>query len=149
MERYALLFLFLVFLASCANDDDFGLESTQFVFSEQKWELTQMSGSFQNSETTGEEMEWQEYYIFSPEGTFVKSRTIGDELVEATGSFEVVEYENDLNHYLELNFETGNELAGNCTGDSKELLMYRNSTMISSLWMACDGPGLDYSLSKK
>ncbi|WP_324025114.1 hypothetical protein QSV08_18145 [Maribacter sp. BPC-D8] len=148
MKRYALLFLFLVFLTSCANDDDFGLESTQFVFSEQKWELTQMSGSFQNSETTGEEMEWQEYYIFSPEGTFVKSRTIGDELVEATGSFEVVEYENDLNHYLELTFETGNELAGNCTGDDKELLMYRNSTMISSLWMACDGPGLDYSLSK-
>ncbi|WP_299322003.1 hypothetical protein [uncultured Maribacter sp.] len=148
MKRYALLFLFLVFLASCANDDDFGLESTQFVFSEQKWELVQMSGSFQNSETTGEEMEWQEYYIFSPEGTFVKSRTVNEEVAEATGSFEVVEYENDLNHYLELTFETGNELAGNCTGDSKELLMYRNSTMISSLWMACDGPGLDYSLSK-
>ena len=70
-------------------------------------------------------------------------------LFEATGSFEVVEYENDLNHYLELTFETGNEIAGNCTGDDKELLVYRNSTTISSLWMACDGPGLDYSLSKK
>ena len=151
MKRYATLFLFLslFILVSCAEDDDFGLESTQFVFSDQKWELVQMSGSFQNSETTGEEMDWQEYYIFSPEGTFIKSRTVDEEVTEATGTFEVVEYDNDLNHYLELTYQTGNELVGNCTGDDKELLMYRNSTMISSLWMACDGPGLDYSLSKK
>jgi len=150
MKRYATLFLFLslFILVSCAEDDDFGLESTQFVFSDQKWELVQMSGSFQNSETTGEEMDWQEYYIFSPEGTFIKSRTVDEEVTEATGTFEVVEYDNDLNHYLELTYQTGNELVGNCTGDDKELLMYRNSTMISSLWMACDGPGLDYSLSK-
>ncbi|MDF4203628.1 hypothetical protein PXD56_11705 [Maribacter sp. SA7] len=148
MKRYSALFLFLVFLASCANDDDYGLESTQFVFSEQKWELTQMSGNFQNSETTGLDMEWQEYYIFSPEGTFVKSRTVDEEVTEATGTFEVVEYDNDLNHYLELTFETENELAGNCTGDSKELLIYRSSTVMSSLWIACDGPGLDYQLTK-
>ncbi|MEP2238036.1 MAG: hypothetical protein ABJI22_06715 [Maribacter sp.] len=148
MKRYSALCLFLVFLASCANDDDYGLESTQFVFSEQKWELTQMSGNFQNSETTGEDMEWQEYYIFSPEGTFVKSRNVDEEVTEATGTFEVVEYDNDLNHYLELTFETEKELAGNCTGDSKELLIYRSSTVMSSLWMACDGPGLDYQLTK-
>jgi len=151
MKRYATLFLFLslFILVSCAEDDDFGLASTQFVFSDQKWELVQMSGSFQNSETTGEEMDWQEYYIFSPEGTFIKSRTVAEEVTEATGTFEVVEYDNDLNHYLELTYQAGNELVGNCTGDDKELLIYRNSTMISSLWMACDGPGLDYSLSKK
>jgi len=150
MKRYATLFLFLSLFIffSCAEDDDFGLESTQFVFSDQKWELVQMSGSFQNSETTGEEMDWQEYYIFSPEGTFIKSRTVDEEVTEATGTFEVVEYDNDLNHYLELTYQTGNKLVGNCTGDDKELLIYRNSTMISSLWMACDGPGLDYSLSK-
>lgn len=148
MKRYSVLFLFFVFLVSCANDDDFGLESTQFAFSEQKWVLTQMSGNIPNSETIGDDMEWKEYYIFSPKGTFLKSRTVHEEVTEATGTFEVVEYENDLNHYLELTFETEKELAGNCTGDDKELLIYRSSTMISSLWMACDGPGLDYSLSK-
>jgi hypothetical protein len=148
MKTYAVLLLFILFTTSCANDDDFGLASTQFVFSEQKWELTKMSGSRANYETTGEEMEWQEYYIFSPEGTFIKSRTVDEEVTEATGTFEVVEYDNDLNHYLELTFKTGIALVGNCTGDDKELLMYRNSTMISSLWMACDGPGLDYELMK-
>lgn len=148
MRNYTIYILLIVALASCASDDDYGLASTQFVFSEQKWVLTQMSGSFQNSETKGEDMEWQEYYIFSPEGTFIKSRTVDEEVTEAIGTFEVVEYDNDLNHYLELTYQTGNELVGNCTGDDKELLIYRNSTMISSLWMACDGPGLDYSLTK-
>ena len=107
-----------------------------------------MTGSFQNSETTGSEMEWQEYYTFSPEGTFIKSRTVDEVVYEATGNFEVIEFDNDPNHYLELTYQTGNALVGNCTGDDKELLMYRNSTMISSLWMACDGPGLAYDLVK-
>ena len=148
MRNYVIYILLIVTLASCASDDDYGLASTQFVFSEQKWVLTQMSGSFQNSETKGEDTEWQEYYIFSPEGTFVKSRTVQEEVMEATGSIEVLEYDDDPNHYLELTFETGKELAGNCTGDNKEILIYRSSTEISSLWMACDGPGLDYTLSK-
>lgn len=148
MKKLAVFSFVFFMLVSCSNEDDFGLESTQFVFSEQKWELVKMTGSFVNSETTGNEMEWQEYYIFTPEGTFLKSRTVDEVVYEATGSFEVVEYDEDPNHYLELTFNTGKDLAGNCTGDDKELLMYRTSTMISSLWMACDGPGLDYMLSK-
>ncbi|WP_405384476.1 hypothetical protein [Maribacter sp. LLG6340-A2] len=148
MKKLAVFSFVFFMLVSCSNEDDFGLESTQFVFSEQKWELVKMTGSIADSETTGNEMEWQEYYIFSPEGTFLKSRTVDEVVYEATGSFEVVEYDEDPNHYLELTFNTGEELSGNCTGDDKELLMYRTSTTISSLWMACDGPGLDYKLSK-
>jgi hypothetical protein len=148
MRKIAAFTMVLLTMFSCSNEDDFGLESTQFVFSEQKWNLVRMSGSWSNSETTGEAMEWQEYYIFTPEGTFLKSRTVDDLIKEAEGTFEVIEFENDTKHYLELTFSTGNEIAANCTGDNKELLMYRTSTMISSLWMACDGPGLDYELSK-
>lgn len=148
MKKITALLVCIVLLLSCSSDDDYGLESTQFVYAEQQWTLVKMTGSFQNSETTGSEMEWQEYYTFSPEGTFVKSRTVDEVVYEATGSFEVIEFDNDPNHYLELTYQTGNALVGNCTGDYKELLMYRNSTMISSLWMACDGPGLDYQLTK-
>lgn len=148
MKKITALLVCIVLLLSCSSDDDYGLESTQFVYAEQQWTLVKMTGSFQNSETTGSEMEWQEYYTFSPEGTFVKSRTVDEVVYEATGSFEVIEFDNDPNHYLELTYQTGNTLVGNCTGDDKELLMYRNSTMISSLWMACDGPGLDYELTK-
>lgn len=148
MKKITALLVCIVLLLSCSSDDDYGLESTQFVYAEQQWTLVKMTGSFQNSETTGSEMEWQEYYTFSPEGTFIKSRTVDEVVYEATGSFEVIEFDNDPNHYLELTYQTGNALVGNCTGDDKELLMYRNSTMISSLWMACDGPGLDYQLTK-
>lgn len=148
MRKFAAFTLALLTMFSCSNEDDFGLDSTQFVFSEQKWNLVSMSGSRSNSETTGEAMEWQEYYIFTPEGTFIKSRTVGDVSIEADGTFEVIEFENDTEHYLELTFAVGNEIIGNCTGDDKELLIYRSSTMISSLWMACDGPGLNYTLEK-
>ncbi len=33
-----------------------------------------MAGMMVNSETTGPEMEWQEYYILNENGTFFKSR---------------------------------------------------------------------------
>ncbi|WP_419212817.1 hypothetical protein ACNR9Q_01510 [Maribacter sp. X9] len=142
-------FLIVVFcIISCSNPDDFGLESTEFMYSTQKWELIRMTGAFVGSETKGEAMDWQEYYLFSPEGTFVKSRTKDDLVVEASGTFEVVEYETDTAHSLELTYETGEGLVGNCTGDNKEILMYRSASEITNTWMACDGPGLDYELVK-
>lgn len=45
MRKLAAFALVLLTLFSCSNEDDFGLESTQFVFSEQKWELIQMTGN--------------------------------------------------------------------------------------------------------
>lgn len=148
MKKLSLFFLAVMACFSCSNPDDFGLESVQFVYNDQKWELRRMTGSFVGSETTGDAMDWQEYYLFTPQGTFVKSRTRDGLVVEAKGTFEVVEYESDIAHYLELTYETGKALAGNCTGDNTEILMYRSASEISSIWMACDGPGLDYVLVK-
>lgn len=148
MKRISAFMLMAFTIFSCSNADDFGLESTEFVYTEQKWELIAMTGSYRGSETIGVDMAWQEYYLFTPDGTFVKSRTIDGEITEANGTFEVLEYEGDTEHYLELTYETGKELVGNCTGNNNELLIYRTSNRISSMWMACDGPGLDYALSK-
>lgn len=148
MRKIIAFVLVLFSVLSCSNEDDFGLESTQFVFSEQKWTLIQMSGNYKGSETTGNDMAWQEYYIFDPIGTFKKSRTKDEVTSEANGTFEVVEFENDSEHYLLLTFESGKELVGNCGDGVNELLMYKSPTKISSTWLACDGPGLDYELSK-
>ena len=52
-------------------------------------------------------MAWQEYYMFSPAGTFVKSRARDEMITEANGTFEVVEFENDSEQYLLLSFESG------------------------------------------
>jgi hypothetical protein len=99
---------------SCSNEDDFGLESTEFVFSEQKWELIQMTVNYKGSKITGDDMAWQEYYVLNPAGTFEKSRTRDEVVTVSNGTFEVVEFENDTEHYLLLTFESGEELVGNC-----------------------------------
>lgn len=141
----SLLFLSILFV-SCSTYD--GMESTEveLQFKSQKWQLVRMTGSFVGSVTAGEGMEWQEFYVFNLDGTFLKSRTRDGEKMEATGTFEVAEYDNDDRDYLELTFEKGLELAGSCYGDSQETLIYRSSNELSSTWLACDGPGLDYIL---
>lgn len=144
--KLKLILVIVLVCFSCSNPDDFGFESTEFVYSDQKWELVRMTGNFVGSETTGDAMDWQEYYILSPQGTFIKSRTRNDMVTEAIGTFEIVEFETDPEHYVFLTFETGLDLVGNCGEGANELLMYRSPTILSSTWQACDGPGLDYRL---
>lgn len=146
MKRSFLFILVVAVLYSCSQDEPMPLEDTQLQFKNQKWELFRMTGDVEGTELTGEQMEWQEYYLFKLDGTFEKVREREGAVSKASGSFEVVEYNNDDSDYLELSYATGLELMGNCSGDSKEVLVYRTTTMISNTWLACDGPGLDYSL---
>jgi hypothetical protein len=142
-----LVFVFLGFgILSCSNPDDFGLDSTQFIYTDQKWELVRMTGNIEGSETTGDEMEWQESYVFSPNGTFLKTRTTDTEFSEATGTFEVIEKDEDMEHYLNLTYETGKTILGSCNGDGAEVLRYLSLKRIANTWNMCDGPGLEYSL---
>ena len=133
-------------LYSCTEPDNSQVEDTELQFVDQKWELVRMTGSMVNSTTIGADMEWQEYYVFTPDGTFQKIRTRTGVVSKATGTFEVTEYENDDEDYLELTYMEGLELIGNCSSDQKEVLIYRSATEFSNTWMACDGPGLDYVL---
>lgn len=120
------------------------LKNSDLQFSSQKWVLVEMTGSMVNSSTKGTDMDWQEYYIFNPDGRFLKTRERNGTIQEATGTFEMVEFDNDTVDYLELRFETGGELAGGCYGQGYEILSYISSVKIQSTWMACDGPGLFY-----
>ncbi|WP_339650769.1 hypothetical protein [uncultured Maribacter sp.] len=87
-----------------------------------------MSGNYKGSETTGNDMAWQENYVFSSVGTFVKSRTKDEMASEAKDTFKVVEFENDSEHYLLLTFESGKELVGNSGAGVNELLVYKSAT---------------------
>ena len=49
-----------------------------------------MTENYKGSKSTVDDMDWQEYYVFSPVGTFVKSRTRDEMATEANGTFEVV-----------------------------------------------------------
>lgn len=147
MQKPLLTLLVIMLVFGCTNDD-LVLKDRDLQFSSQKWKLVQMTGSVANSLTEGDDMEWQEYYIFNPDGTFIKSRERDGSLLEATGSFEMVEFDNDDADYLKLLFETGGELAGGCYGYGTETLQYISADKLQNTWMACDGPGLLYKIQK-
>jgi len=136
----------LITLFSCSNSDDLETGGIDLLYAPQKWQLVRMSGSLENSETTGENMDWQEYYVFNPEGVFLKKREWQGAVSEATGTFALVEFDNDEADYLELTYTTGEDLIGSCSGDRKEILLFRSTNELSNTWQACDGPGLDYKL---
>ncbi|MDT0687817.1 hypothetical protein [Autumnicola psychrophila] len=118
-----------------------------FATDAQKWELVKMTGSFAGSETIGDEMEWQEYYLFNANGTFTKHRERNNKIVEASGSFETDTNEDGL--VYNLSYSEENELIGNCHGAPTEYLYFSSDgeTLLSS-WWACDGPGLFYEQVK-
>ena len=53
-KNVKLIFLIVTFSFSCSTPDVFGLQSTDFFYSDQKRELIRMTDNFVGSETTGE-----------------------------------------------------------------------------------------------
>ncbi|MCF4101084.1 hypothetical protein L1I30_05360 [Gillisia sp. M10.2A] len=116
---------------------------------EGRWELVKMTGSASYTETTGDNMEWQEYYFFNNDQTFSKTRMRGDSVTTATGTYVFSEehefMSNENNEVIaELVYDTINPLIGTCYNTRlMELLYISNGKMIST-WHQCDGPGLEY-----
>lgn len=110
-----------------------------------KWQLVKMTGSFSNSETTGSNMSWQEYYIFYSDSTFLKSREQSGSTKEATGTYA---YDAVDKNKLLLTYKTGVELMASCLVAKKEYLRLESSNKMVATVNACDGPGLEYQLVK-
>jgi hypothetical protein len=68
-EKNHCFITFVTTLFSCSSDDE-----SPFKDYKGKWILTQMTGMTANSQTTGSDMEWQEFYLLNANGTFKKSR---------------------------------------------------------------------------
>lgn len=137
--------LLMVLATSCSSKDDVK-EPTLDVNSE-KWELVKMISSSKGIETTGEDMEWQEYYIFNSNATFIKSRDIAGEVKEASGTYTRENF--DTQEYLELTYSKGTELVAGCTSNNKEQLFFKKGDVLRGSWDACDGPSLEYKQLKK
>ena len=110
----------------------------------QKWQLIEMSGSIATvPPSTGSDMYWQEYYLLYSDNTFIKFRKLEDNVVtKGTGNYALVILSDGK--YLELIYESNNDLVGNCTGDANELLYLNSENKLIGTWSACDGPGLIY-----
>ncbi len=147
MRRQILVVLMMTGLFSCAEYQDILLdilnrEETIADTEGEKWQLVSMSGRLPNSETTGDDMEWQEFYLLREDETFIKSREQDGITREAGGTYQWTQLSDG--EYLILKYFEDNDLIGNCTGDSKEYLFRQSETQLTGTWLACDGPGLVY-----
>ncbi len=135
-------FLSIIFSLFACNDVQIDTNEQQGIAIEnQQWKLVKMTGSTRNSETIGENMEWQETYLLTENGEFTKTRERDGNTLQAVGTYKVLELSDGL--YLEFTYPESSSLIGNCTGDLKELLSFRDNTLYGT-WLACDGPGLEY-----
>jgi hypothetical protein len=137
MKNLIFISLLVCTLLSCTKEDEFDFEQYH-----QKWQLIKMTGQIPNSETTGIDMEWQEFYLLNSNSTFIKSRERNGVLTEESGNFSFEDLSDGK--YLVLTYGSDNSIIGNCTSDLKEVLMVKSDTRMLGTWSACDGPGLEY-----
>ena len=143
MKVSTYFFGLLILLFSCNK------ESEKSIYQDYQgiWVLVKMSGNTPDSETTGQEMGWQESYTIINDGTFSKSREQNGIETQSAGSFNVVK--SDEGTRLELTFASESDIIGSCLGDQKEVLFLQSPTVMTSTWNQCDGPGLEYEKTTK
>ncbi|MCH4824158.1 hypothetical protein ML462_13350 [Gramella lutea] len=138
------LFLLSFVILSCSKKSN-ELEAQDLSVNTfpQKWSLYKMTGSIQYSERTGDDLPYQEYYIFYRDKSFTKIRISDSNERSAVGFFEIQSNADGVAYLL--NYSEESDLVDNCSNDKKEYLYLDDQaiTLISS-WQACDGPGLFY-----
>lgn len=145
MKHLIYLMAFTVSLFSCGGNDGEELSSTSTSEGfPQKWVLVKMTNSFAGDPpATGEDMHWQEYYILNMDGTFLKHRQQGDEVVEAEGSYTI--FTQTDGKYIELKYASETDLISSCTPQGgTDVLFVISENEVKGTWEACDGPGLFY-----
>ena len=126
---------------SCSKDKS--LNSSSFP---QKWQLVKIRSTWTGEEETGDSLEFQEYYLFNPDSTFIKHRDYQEKSYEATGTF--FKTEENGSTLFELDYDSVSPLVGSCYNDSTEVLALKSNDQMVNTWMACDGPGLEYERVK-
>lgn len=137
---YFFLLSAMILICACSqNLEDETLLADQFP---QTWELIKMTGSLQTFQLIGEDMNWQEQYIFNSDGTFLKTRFINDDTLSIFGSY-IFTKEYGEQSFL-LHYEEKSDLIGSCSPQEEYLYFDYNKDNLLSNWWACDGPGLFY-----
>lgn len=137
MKTSFLLLLIIFATFSCSKDENFDTDKYP-----QKWALVRMYGQIPTSETTGKNMEWQEYYFLKSDGSFFKHRERNGIDYEGSGSFTFV-YETG-EKFLILTYDSVNVIIGSCDANQTESLWLKSDSKLVGTWSYCDGPGLEY-----
>ncbi len=138
MKRVAIIFGLMLIVSSCSNNSE---EPSSNDF-EGKWILGKMTGSTPNSETMGDNMEWQEFYVINKNKTFIKTRDRDGDITEISGTYTILNFpEGDVLH---LTYSSESKIIGSCLSILEENLILKSSYLMASTWLQCDGPGLEY-----
>jgi hypothetical protein len=142
MKKLTVLFILLYTFSSCSEDSEV-VSSADYSG---KWTLVKMSGMKSNSETTGSDMDWQEFYVFDHDGTFAKTRERGGNKTTASGTYTI----NTISDgdYLQLSYPQKSNIIGNCSGNQKEELYLNSKNLLTTSWKNCDGPSLEYDITE-
>ncbi len=137
MKNILSIILIVFLLTSCSKNDEIhtNLLSNKFV-------LVAMSSMGPDSERTGDKMDWQEYYVFDSDSTFLKSRTENNKTIVAEGTYRIkimVDGE-----YMILSYPEESEIIGSCEHKPSEMLFIIDHDYLRNSWGTCDGPVLSY-----
>ena len=134
-------------LSSCSKES----EDLDFQEYEGKWELVKMHGNIPDSETTGDDMEWQEIYVLNRDGTFLKTRVRNNITIASAGTYTVLDSSPEemtgitAEAYIILNHNSESGIIATCESSShREYLYFATREVMISTYAQCDGPGLEY-----
>ena len=114
-------------MASCSrNSEVLKSEDLSINIYPQTWKLVQMSGNLVGSESEGDEMAWQENYIFNSDGSFIKTRITEGEIESASGRFS---FNKNIQNFI-LNYEQTSPIIGNCDSKIEESLYFNEENKI-------------------
>jgi hypothetical protein len=133
----------LLFVLGVACIDEVDHVEDQFP---QQWQLVRMTGQSGHTNRTGAYLDWKEFYLLNPDGSFLKSRLDDGVKTSATGTFSIEETEDET--ALILMYDAPSEIIGNCDDSMSERLLILGESVMIGTWSACDGPGLEYFRAK-
>lgn len=143
MKKFAILAVSYFIFISCTTDDE--ITQSELLG---EWELVRTTTPFEGSESTGEEMEWQESYTLRADNTFTKERVENDEMFVAEGTFVLHHepYGNVGTAHVTMSYESENNLIASCySSQLQEKLYFESEELMVSTWNQCDGLGLEYA----
>ncbi len=143
---FSFLLTSIILMASCSKSNDvLKSEDLSINLFPQTWKLIKMSGSLEGFESVGDEMAWQENYVFMSDGSFLKTRITDGEIESASGTYS---FDENIQNFF-LNYEQTSPIIGNCGSNIQESLYFNEeSKILQSNWWTCDGPGLFYERAK-
>jgi hypothetical protein len=139
MSKFGIVFIIMFSLISCSNSETGAIPAPNYYG---KWELTRMTGVFIPALYIEGQPQWQEFYDFKKERTFIKTRIQGATKTYASGKFEIVKIQNET--HLSLTYNEDNDIIGSCFGNLGEDLYVNSEGLLTNTWRMCDGPGLFY-----